>query len=179
MATEQETNPTAQVTETAMEAPAVDMTEARLQEARAIVRHNVKWAAGIGILPIPLVDFVGITTIQLRMLKKLGALYDIPFFDHTVKNLLSSLLVGMGSMRLGASLAGGLVKMLPGVGTLLGLTVLPTVAGALTHATGNVFIAHFESGGNFLDFKPEAVRAHFRSEFEAAQERLKNQGNQA
>jgi hypothetical protein len=42
-------------------------------------------------------------------------------------------------------------------------------ASASTYAVGRVFIQHFESGGTFLDFDPDKVRAHFEAEFKKAQ----------
>ena len=160
------------------ETPSLD-TNSRLEEAQAIVKNNVKWAAGIGVVPIPIVDLVGIFTVQIRMLRRLSELYEIPFMEHKVKNLLSALLVGGGSVKLGLAAALGFMKFIPVVGTTLGLVSVPIVAGALTHATGQVFIGHFESGGNFLDFEPAKARAHFRQEFESAQDDLKTKVNKA
>ncbi len=37
--------------------------------------------------------------------------------------------------------------------------------GASTWALGKVFIQHFESGGTFLDFKPEEVKEYFKAQF--------------
>ncbi|MEZ5671856.1 MAG: hypothetical protein R3E08_05540 [Thiotrichaceae bacterium] len=39
------------------------------------------------------------------------------------------------------------------------------MGGAATYAIDKVFVQHFESGGTFLDFDPEAVREHFAAEF--------------
>ena len=48
---------------------------------------------------------------------------------------------------------------------------MPVFAGATTLAIGKIFMQHFESGGTFLDFEPAKVRAYFRQEFEASQDR--------
>jgi hypothetical protein len=42
------------------------------------------------------------------------------------------------------------------------------LAGALTHAVGELFIMHFEAGGTLLTFEVEKMRAHFRREYEQA-----------
>ena len=146
----------------------------RLAEARAIVKSNVRWAAGMGLIPIPAVDLITITGVQVKMLRQLSQLYGIKFLEHKVKNILASLLTGLGGVNLGLLAMGGLAKLAPGIGTTFGFVTVPAAAGALTHATGQVFIGHFESGGNFLDFKPEESRKHFREEFDGEQERLKN-----
>jgi hypothetical protein len=54
---------------------------------------------------------------------------------------------------------------MPGVGTAAGVMSMSILGGAATYAIGKVFVQHFESGGTFLDFDPEAVREHFAAEF--------------
>ena len=43
---------------------------------------------------------------------------------------------------------------------------MPAAAGASTYAVGQVFIQHFESGGTFLDFDPDKVKAYFAEQVE-------------
>ena len=52
-------------------------------------------------------------------------------------------------------------------GVSFGMIAVPAFYAAATHAVGQVFLQHFESGGTFLTFDPEQVRDHFRKEFEA------------
>jgi uncharacterized protein (DUF697 family) len=149
----------------AKEAPA---TEAPNKEAEAdkIIRQNVLWAAGGGVIPIPMVDMIAITVVEVKMLKELSALYEIPFKEDQVKNLVVSLLAGLGAPTLGAALTVSLVKVVPIVGYLSALVAIPGLAAAFTYAVGKVFVQHFASGGTFLDFDPKKVREHFAREFE-------------
>jgi uncharacterized protein (DUF697 family) len=144
----------------------VQKIEERLEQARDIVKRSMLWAAGIGVIPIPIVDLLGITGVQVKMLKNLSDLYEIPFLEHKVKNTLGSLLSGLGSVGLGGAVVLSLAKAIPGLGHLAGAVAIPVAAGGLTYATGRVFIQHFESGGTFLDLDPRAVREHFRQEFQ-------------
>lgn len=140
----------------------------RLIEAQAIVKDNMIWAMGVGVVPVPIFDLVGITAVQVKMLRKLSEHYDVPFSEHKVKNIVASLVAGLGSVGIGGAIALSVVKMIPFMGHIAGTVAIPAAAGALTYATGKVFIPHFESGGTFLDFDPVAVREHFRGEFEKA-----------
>lgn len=142
--------------------------QARLLEAQSIVKTNVLWSMGVGVLPVPIIDLLGITAVQLKMLKKLSEHYDIPFSEHKVKNIVASLAAGLGSVGIGGAVAFSVFKLVPFMGHLAGAVAIPVAAGAFTYATGTIFIQHFESGGTFLDFDPAAVRAHFRQEFEEA-----------
>ena len=56
-----------------------------------------------------------------------------------------------------------MLKGLPVVGTALGIVAVPAFASGLTWAIGKVFVQHFASGGTFLDFDPDKVRAYFSS----------------
>ena len=49
---------------------------------------------------------------------------------------------------------------------MLGVLTAPVFTTASTYAVGKVFIQHFEAGGNVLNFDPEAMREHFKDEFE-------------
>ena len=143
---------------------------ARTARVEKIILKNVVWALGIGILPIPIVDIVAITGVQVKMLKEISDVYDLPFREGIVKKLVGSLLSGVGSVALGSMAAVSLAKLVPGIGSALGGLGVPVLAGAFTSATGKIFVLHFESGGTILDFDPHAVRSHFRAEFEKAKE---------
>jgi uncharacterized protein (DUF697 family) len=145
----------------------------RIELARGIVRPNVMWAMGAGIIPLPIVDILAISAVQLKMLKELGDHYGVAFREHRVKTIVGSLIGGLGSYGLGSLAAMSVMKMLPFAGQALGSVAVPIAGGAITHALGQVFVQHFESGGTFLDFDPQAMREHFRREFESAKETVK------
>lgn len=143
------------------------LTEGREQEALALVKSYVPWAAGVGLLPAPFIDTAALIAVQLRLLSSLSKVYEVPFAENSVKGVVSSLLGTVITSGVGAGV-GSLVKLVPVVGSLAGIAVLPSVYGAATYAIGRVFISHFESGGTFLDFDPQKTRAYFLAEFEKA-----------
>lgn len=145
-------------------------SEERLAAAEAILRRNVLWACGAGILPLPVFDMLAVTGIQIKTIKQLSNLYGISFREELAKKLVASLLTGVVGVGLGVALAASIAKLIPVVGTALGAVTVPVIAGALTHATGKVFIMHFEAGGTLLDFDAAAMRAHFKAEFDGAKE---------
>jgi len=146
-----------------------DAVKERLSKANAIVRKNMYWAMGLGVVPVPLVDVIGVAGFQAKALKELSTLYDIPFFQHSVKNILAMLVSGFGSVGIGIpltkALAGSVMKSVPILGQIVTVTTVPMVAGALTYAVGKVFVQHFESGGTFLTFNPKKVHAYFKEQF--------------
>ena len=65
--------------------------EALHRRVESIVRRNVYWALGVGIVPFPLVDFVGITAVELKMVKELADAYQVKFSENTAKSIITSL----------------------------------------------------------------------------------------
>jgi uncharacterized protein (DUF697 family) len=125
-----------------------------------IIQRHVFSAVGVGLIPVPLVDLVGLATIQLNLLRRLAALYGVPFRKDKGKHLLAVLLGGGIPVTIGGTLA-SLVKAVPVVGQTAGAAVMPATAGATTYAVGKVFDTHFSSGGTLLDFDPAAVRRYY------------------
>ena len=142
-------------------AAALDVAKARKQAAHRITQRNTLYSAGIGLLPFPVVDAAVLLALQLSMLRSIAHLYKADFKENLAKSLIGSL----------AGFAGvvGLVKVIPGLGTLLGGTTMAVTAAAGTYATGKVFTHHFDQGGTLLDFDPVKSREFFQQEFEAGQ----------
>jgi uncharacterized protein (DUF697 family) len=145
---------------------------ARIGRADAIIQRNVLWSLGAGLLPLPLLDLVLSSGVQIKMLKELSDLYEVKFTDSIVKKILASLVSSLGGVAIGTALGASITKLVPVVGTALGVAASPIFVGTFTYTTGRVFLMHFESGGTFLDFDPVAMRKYFREEFEKAKERV-------
>lgn len=144
----------------------------RAHEAQALVNSYVPWSATAGLIPVPMFDMAALLSVQLRMLAKLSELYGVPFIENGVKSTVTSLIGTVLSANLGAGL-GSLVKTIPVIGSIAGMVAAPSAYSAVTYAIGRVFVAHFESGGTFLDFDPEKMRAFFVAEYEKAKSAIK------
>jgi len=121
--------------------------------ANKLIVQNTAIAAGIGFIPIPLLDMVGITSVQLSMIRDIAKVYHIPFKGHLIKSIIGSLIGNVGTV--------GLMKFIPVVGTVLGSSATAAGAAAATYALGQVFVEHFNQGGTLLDFDPVKSRAYF------------------
>ena len=139
------------------------MTEAeelRLIKAEQIVRRHVFYSMGLGLIPIPLVDTGGVSLIQLKMLHSLSKHYQVPFFRNVVKSLIASLLGFISGNAVARGVLPSVIKIIPGA-QWVGMASMSVFSGASTYAIGSIFVQHFESGGNFLNFKPEKAKSHF------------------
>ena len=132
------------------------------------IRNHVIGSMGVGLIPIPVVDLVALTGIQLNMLRKLAKDYDIPFSKDKVKNILASL-IGGGIPVTFAGAFTSLMKAVPIIGQTTGALAMPILAGATTYAVGKVFTQHFASGGTFLNFNPDEVKDYYYEMFKEGQ----------
>ncbi|MGK5091094.1 DUF697 domain-containing protein [Deltaproteobacteria bacterium TL4] len=132
----------------------------RDKEGQSLIKNHVIWSMGLGVLPFPLIDMLGASMLQLKMLKKFAKLYQVPFQKHQVKAVLGSVAGGLAVG--GLSYSGmSLMKMIPGMGSVSGAALMPLSAGASTYAMGKVFLQHFALGGTFLSLDPEVAREYF------------------
>jgi uncharacterized protein (DUF697 family) len=143
--------------ETEQEAPPLEH-----EEALKVVKNRMLWAAGIGLVPVPLIDFVALTGLQMEMLRKLARIYEVPFKEQIGKSVVASLLGSVVPAGMSPGVA-SLIKLVPVIGHATGALTMSVIGGATTWAVGKVFIQHFASGGTFLDFDPEKVKAHFKA----------------
>ena len=143
------------------------MTEKEIG-AMQIANRYMLYTGGAGLIPFPLVDVAAITALQVKMLSDLAKFYGIALAPDRGKALVTALIGGVLPTSLGYGGVGSLLKRIPVIGPIVGVFTVSGFAAASTYAVARVFIQHFESGGTFLDFKPEAVRDHYAREFKSA-----------
>lgn len=142
----------------------MNTTEKREERLEKIAQYHILASMGTGLIPIPLVDLVALTGIQLNMIRKLCAEYEVPFKQDRGKSIVTSLLGGLLSTEFGAGLS-SLVKCIPIIGQTVGAVTMPVIAGAATYAIYKVFVKHFESGGTILDLDPTKMKSFFSEQF--------------
>jgi uncharacterized protein (DUF697 family) len=137
----------------------IDHAARGLRVAR-IGKNHILAAMGIGLVPIPLVDIVGVFGVNLDMIRKLCAEYEVPFHQDRGKAILTSLISGLFPVAAG-EVVFSLLKFVPLIGQTVGAVAFPVLAGATTYAVHNVFVQHYEAGGTILDFSAARFRKRF------------------
>ena len=140
-------------------------SEIKKVKANSIINNHVMFSLGAGLVPIPILDIAAVTAVQLDLLRQLSNLYDIDFKENIGKNLISAL-SSSTLARVGASF----IKVIPGIGSLIGGVSMSIMAGASTYAIGQVFARHFASGGNFEDVVMDKAKKMYEEEFEKGKE---------
>jgi uncharacterized protein (DUF697 family) len=145
----------------------------RLFEADKIIKNHMMVSLGFGIVPLPIVDLVGLMGTQLNMLRNLSALYGQNFTKEWGKKSIASLVGGGVSVPVAMGLS-SLMKSIPVIGQTSGVISMATMGAGTTYAIGKVFVQHFESGGTFLTFDPMKVREYFEEELKKGKDLAKN-----
>lgn len=138
---------------------------ARIVRLDNLRRNHVLTAIGVGLVPIPIVDVLGVTGVGLDLIKKLSEEYgDHQYNREKVRSLLSALLAGVLPVAIGGVVI-SLLKAIPLIGSTAGAVALPALFGGAIYAVHNVFVEHYENGGTILDFDPAKFKTRFKEEF--------------
>ena len=131
--------------------------------AGTVIRNHVIWSMGASyVIPLPVADVFAVSALQLDMIRQLCRVYGIDFAETQGKAIVTSLTTS-AMTKAGAR---SLIKLIPGVGTVIGGVTTAVLNGASTYALGEVFKKHFGSGGTFLDFDTDRLKKMYNEKFE-------------
>ncbi|MDX1938926.1 MAG: DUF697 domain-containing protein [Saprospiraceae bacterium] len=139
-----------------------DIKQERSKHADSVIRNHMLIGMGVGFIPLPLMDVLAAGAVQLDMIRQLCKVFDVEFKENQGKAVISALTTSILT-KMGVRSA---LKLIPGVGTIIGGATLAVFNGASTYALGEVFKKHFELGGTILDFDVERVRRSYKEKFE-------------
>src|SRR5687768_11269925 len=134
----------------------------RDKHADTIIRNHIIWSMRAGLIAVPIVDFFAVSGFQLDMIRQLCKVYEQDFKESEGKAIITSL-TGSGLARMGAK---AMIKLIPGIGSVIGGVTMAVLAGASSFALGEVFKKHFETGGTFLDFDVKRLKKMYNEKFE-------------
>ena len=147
----------------------------KASEAQKVIAAAASSAAASAAVPVPFSDAVMLVPIQLGMMAKIAQLYKIKFDRAALMAIAST----TAATQAGRATATGLLKLIPGAGTIAGGLIGAGVASGYTYAMGQAWLAvcqravtgSFGKVGEALD--TDAVREAFSSELKR---RLKVRG---
>ena len=107
------------------------------EKANDRIKYYATAAAAIGASPIPMSDAILLTGLQVAMASDIFSILglDVKISD-TLRNIIGSRLISM----LGKAVAGNLLKMIPGLGTVGGAIINATVASTITLSLGYALV---------------------------------------
>jgi uncharacterized protein (DUF697 family) len=125
--------------------------------ALAIVDRHAAYSAVGGIIPLPLANFAGVTTVIVRMVKVLSDHYGVPFERDRARAIVVALVGGAMPTGVATLTMSALIYILP-PSAPMGLAASSITAAIFTRSVGRIFIEHFESGATLEDFPAHELR---------------------
>jgi uncharacterized protein (DUF697 family) len=138
--------------------------------ARAAHPHILGYAlaaAGVGAIPVPAVDLVGVTAIQAKLLHSLSELYGQSWGRREISELFGLLGLGVGASYATRLIGRSLVKLIPALGQALGAIWGASASGATTYALGKAAAYYFARRRHGGRVDPEAVRQVYQEALES------------
>lgn len=139
----------------------------KARQARTFIATAATGAAATAATPIPFSDAVVLVPLQLAMMARLAQLYQVPV-DRAALMAIASTTVATQAGRASVT---GLLKLIPGAGTLVGGAIGAGVASSFTYAMGESWLAVVQAAakGKFRSVEGvldrDEVRAAFLREF--------------
>ena len=118
--------------------------KSKKRAARGIVAGAVAASLGEGYAPIPFSDALLIVPTQIGMIAGITAVFGIDINKGFLTGVISSTIGTGGATLVGKSIVSNLIKIVPGVGTLVGGSISGATAGVLTTALGETYIKIME-----------------------------------
>jgi uncharacterized protein (DUF697 family) len=128
------------------------------------VKNWSQWATVAGFIPVPLLDLVAISSVQIKMIYDLCKVYDVPFEQRQVRAILSGLAGGGITTVASTAISGTLIKSVPIIGSTLAAVTQPVMSYATTYAVGTIFVRHFESNGTLMSMSIDAIKSTYQEQ---------------
>ena len=159
-------------------------TDRKDAEARKTIAAAVSSAAAAAATPIPFSDAALLVPIQLGMMARIAQLYKIKF-DRAA---LMAVIATTAATQAGRAAFTGLLKMVPGAGTIVGGAIGAGVASTFTYAMGHAWLSVCQRaakgklgplGGDAGEEQlREAFLAEFRSRLKPGRKELRSREDQ-
>jgi small GTP-binding protein len=109
-------------------------------KAHAVVAAAAAAAGATGAIPIPFADSFALVPEQIAMLASITAIFDLSLEKSAIAAITTATLGTAGATIAGKTAASGLLKLIPGAGSVAGGVISGSVAAALTAALGEAYI---------------------------------------
>ena len=110
--------------------------DAKLKTAQKYIKQQCVAAFGVGFAPIPISDAPLLVANEMALIARILYLYDLGSVSDTIKSMGLSSILGSFLTSLGKSAVANLIKLIPGIGTVVGGLISGGVGSTITAAVG-------------------------------------------
>ncbi|BEG56933.1 GTP-binding protein [Helicobacter sp. NHP21005] len=115
------------------------------EDANKAIAGYTTAAAAIGATPIPFSDFALLAPTQIAMIIHISKIYGVDLSQGVVEQLLGVFVGVLGVGYAVRAAVGGVLKLIPGVGSVVGGTINATAAGGTTALIGKAYAAYLDA----------------------------------
>ena len=138
--------------------------EVTKKKVTAVIAGAASAAAAAGAAPIPFSDAIVLAPIQIGMIAKISAVYGLNFDSAFLSTLVTSAAGVGGAIMGGRAIVSGLLKLIPGAGSVIGGTIAAATAGTLTTAMGWAYYkALTYLDDNEMEMTSETISKQFKN----------------
>jgi uncharacterized protein (DUF697 family) len=119
--------------------------ELKKEQANKVVYAAAAAASAAGVVPIPIADAAVIVPIQIGMLAKISSVFGLSPSEALLKTLVAALIGTTAATMTGRAIVSGLLKLIPGAGSIVGGAIAAAAAGTVTTTLGKMYISTLES----------------------------------
>jgi uncharacterized protein (DUF697 family)/GTPase SAR1 family protein len=116
----------------------------KVKYARGIVATTATSAFGEGFLPVPFADAAMLVPTQISMIAAITAAFGVKVDRAILSTIITSAIGTSGATVIGRAVSSGILKMIPGVGTVVGGSISGATAAIITTALGETYITVLE-----------------------------------
>lgn len=134
----------------------------KIKQSYKLVASAATAAIATGATPIPFSDVAILAPIQIGMLASISIAMGLDLTKSFLSTLVSSAAGVVGASYAGKTIVAGLIKLIPGAGTLVGGVISGATAGALTTTMGYAYIKAIKYLiENNIEISPESISTTF------------------
>ncbi|GHQ54179.1 hypothetical protein JP0070_09040 [Helicobacter pylori] len=119
--------------------------QAMIDESKTIIHFASGATGGVGLIPIPFSDALAIVPIQAGMIYKMNDAFGVKMKDSVAASLITGLLGVTAVVQVGRTLVNGLLKFIPGAGSVAGAVISGTTAAIITEGIGFAYLKALET----------------------------------
>jgi uncharacterized protein (DUF697 family) len=152
-----------------------------------IIKNRALLAAGLGLMPVPGLNLISTTAIQISMVQSIASsckktlhekgIYAVKMDKYWIKNIITSVLGGLAGTGGSGVLVKGLLNV-PLAGLSLAALTGPALHGITTYAVGHMFFRYFDSpfdsSKGFVRINADAFANWFEEGIKEARKKLGN-----
>ena len=141
----------------------------KVETADDIIFNHLWFSAVPGFIPVPVLDIVAISAVQLDLVKQLCKFYKQDYDEQRGKAIVMAL-TGSAIARVSGYSARAVLKTIPIFGWVLGGAAMSLFAASSTYAIGQVFKEHLDAGGTLHNLNPESFRQFYTQQLDKGKE---------